>query len=110
MEKIKAPIDEKNVSTDWIEFVVRSFDILYQHNYVVAVYRDCVVFIRWYDNVMEWKVSRDVGLNVEEAGSVYDELLGKLNEMFSEDDDGLICEISSDNERLTITQKFYFIN
>ena len=59
---IPAPIDDKNVMTDWIEEMFDDGSCItdYNHNRIIGFIEQCPVLVKWYRNRIEWKfVDRD---------------------------------------------------
>ena len=54
MKKIPAPIDEKNVSTDWIDAVFDGMNYVSNGNQMAGYVKDSLVSCSWHDNRIEW--------------------------------------------------------
>lgn len=106
MEKCKAMIDGKNVTTDWIESVFDSADNLFDVRTIVGFINRCVVQARWDENKVTWTISRELGYGKPlDALFILDERLRKFEdeegEVFSELDMASIPNYQ-------IIQRFYF--
>lgn len=55
MTKIIAPIDEKNVTSDWIEGVFDNFDFTMGNRQAVGFVNRVPVLVEWSDNYMVWQ-------------------------------------------------------
>ena len=61
MGKVKAMVDGKNVTTDWIESVFDSADFVYDVRTIIGFINRCVVQARWDENKVTWTISRELG-------------------------------------------------
>lgn len=61
MEKCKAMVDGKNVTTDWIEGVFDSITFAYDVRTIVGFIDHCVVQAKWIENKVTWTISRELG-------------------------------------------------
>ncbi len=57
MEKlIPAPLDEKNVTTDWIEELFDDQNAIHGRHKMLGFMNSAVMLVTWHDNVLTWKV------------------------------------------------------
>ena len=100
---IPAPVDDKNVSTDWIEDI---FDdcagVLLYHTYV-GVIAERLVTVQWDSNTITWQVIPNDGLNFGDAYFLLNERLTK----YDNDDERLLVEYDR-SRPATIIQRFYW--
>lgn len=96
-----APIDGKNVTTDWIEDIFDSQMCLYGKNSRLGYINDEVVLARWEENKLMWEFLRKNYLNsillstlIKRLAEHYD-LMGDLVEKF-------------DLQENTLVQSFYW--
>lgn len=61
MGKINAPIDNKNVTTDWIEYIFDHQNAVQYDNQMLGFIEGQPVYAYWYNNTIMWKC---VGENV----------------------------------------------
>ena len=106
MEKCKAMVDGKNVTTDWIESVFDSVDLACDVHLVVGFINRCVVQARWDENKVTWTISRELGYGKPlDALFVLDERLRK----FEDEDREVFSELDMASiPNYQITQRFYF--
>ena len=64
MNKIPALINEKDVTTDWMESVFDSDDFLRDTRLMIGMINHCAVQATWNDNTITWHISKDLGRGV----------------------------------------------
>lgn len=87
--KIPAPIDGKNVCTDWIADVFDSLDCIINGNEAVGFINGAPVYVTWSGNSMCW---RAVTHSVNDYAETVAELKRRLEEFGN--DDGLVSEVT----------------
>ena len=97
MRKIAAPIDGKNVSTEWLYEIFDDFEAVRSGKQIIGYVCGDPVYAYWEDNKIFWKAVTDPG--------VYDVLKERL-EAFEYEDSELFSEIYVFNG--TIIQAFYW--
>lgn len=60
-ERIPAPVDGKNVDTDWIETIFDNDGFARDARLMVGMINHCVVQVSWNVNTMLWQVSKELG-------------------------------------------------
>jgi hypothetical protein len=95
---IKAPLDGKNVTTDWIEEVFDFNSVVWNGNKCVGFIKGTPVLATWEDNRLQWDV---IGFKPDEA---LDELVARLSE-FDDNDD---LEIMNKRFFGSLIQHFYW--
>ena len=102
---IQAPVDDKNVTTDWLESIFDSDDFARDTCRMVGFICGCVVSARWYANVVDWLISQDMGGDYVTAMIILEERLRKAESP----EQGIYSKIEHSREgRYGIRQKFYF--
>ena len=104
MKMIPAPIDEKNVTSDWIEDVFDGSNCVCNDNTLLGFIKDCPVIAAYYNNVIVWKFIN------ESSEKTFDGLL-ELKKRLDEYD-------KENHELVTVAkvigsiliQRFYFTN
>lgn len=106
MEKVKAMVDGKNVTTDWIEGVFDSVDLACDVHLVVGFINRCVVQARWDENKITWTISRELGYGKPlDALFILDERLRK----FEDEEGNVFSKLDMSNiPSFQIIQTFYF--
>lgn len=104
---IPAPLDEKNVTTDWIEDIFDDYQYAEcsSRNAAVGFINKCPVYVNWHDNAIFWRV-------IENNINNYDETLEIIKIRLKEFEDpqsGLVSNIQSWGSNC-IVQKFYFVD
>lgn len=101
---IPAPVDDKNVSTDWMEEI---FDdcagVLLNHTYV-GVIAERLVTARWDGNTITWQVIPD---NFRDLSTAYSQLYDRLTKR-NEEDERLLVKHDVSCHPLKIIQRFYW--
>lgn len=98
-KKIKAPIDEKNVCSDWIEGVFDAYNCVWGDNcQAVGFVSGKPVYAFWCDNQLTWKV-------VNSNDIILSELKKRIMDYECEESD-IYSEISTNTD--SIVQLFYF--
>lgn len=98
MERMIAPIDEKNVCTDWIDSIFDNANCIMEENSVVGYVNTYPVLATWNNNTIVWKA-------ILGGESCLNELKKRLSEFESPESD-----IYSERKivRHLILQSFYF--
>lgn len=105
MTKIIAPIDEKNVTTDWIEYVFDGADCVRRENMFTGFVKGSACSCVYYKNRIFWEVHHNF---CKDAIASYDELIRRLKEC-DKDTETLIIEYNeSMRENLILGQAFYW--
>lgn len=102
MTKIKAPLDEKNVTTDWIEQIFDGLNCVQNGCQMVGFVNECVVDCSWFDNTLQWRAH-------DNKKETLNEIKKRLMEF--EQDDSYSPEVYSDIYivgGMFLVQKFYF--
>lgn len=99
---IAAPIDEKNVSTDWIEDVFDGQRCVQNDNGMVGFIDGCPTYVFWRSNLLFWILKEDFP---SDLGKTMNELKHRLSE-FEDPDTNLFSTISV--ARNELSQRFYF--
>ena len=105
MSKIPAPIDGKNVSTDWIDAVFDGMNYVSNGCQMAGYVKDSLVSCSWHDNRIEWKAYDDKEKTLAE--------LKKRLKEFQNDDPYAYCYESVYDEiyvigDICLIQLFYF--
>ena len=104
-KKLPAMLDEKNVTTDWIEEIFDDWQLAHGQHRLVGFICGCVMSARWYRNMVEWLVSKDMGGDYVSAFCILEQRL-KARES---DDQGIYSVIEHEGEgRYCIRQRFFF--
>lgn len=107
MEKKLTPalLDEKDVTTDWIEDVFDQWAYAECHNRPCAVgfVNDCPVFVTWQSNYIVWRIIENNINNYEETLDVIRERLAA----YESPDNGIFSTVESWGCN-SLMQKFYF--
>lgn len=108
---ILAPIDEKNITSDWIEDIFDTYCFGgRKDNICVGFVNDCVVICSYFGNCIDWKVeSEHFNYSAPARTSAFSELKTRLKAIEEENPD-VVVKSSVCNETLCITQSFYFKN
>lgn len=114
MKKIPAPIDEKNVTSDWIEMIFDDYNCTcggHKDKSYVGFVNKCVVLARIQNNALWWNIMPEQ-YTESDVQETYNILLERLKEYDSTDDStNLYCEYW---DRLKhdgcLVQEFYFKN
>jgi hypothetical protein len=105
MKKIPAPLDQKNVTTDWIESIFDDWHLAYGIHRVVGFVAGCIVDAKWHENVLEGLVCRETGGDCASAFLILEE---RLKAMESEDQN-VESVIEHEGEgRYCLIQSFFF--
>lgn len=99
---IPAPIDEKNVCTDWIEEVFDNLRHVESGKQAVGFVNDAPVYVSWYENQMTFLV---VEHHINRYEETRDEIAKRLKELFIGEDDAP----SGLNVRLTTGRNFVHV-
>lgn len=106
---IPAPIDEKNITSDWIEDI---FDNCCfggkKNNIYVGFICDCVVLCEYHDNIINWKVESECFNGKSERESAFNELKKRLEVVDKENSDIVVKYYSFDKDVTCLTQSFFF--
>ncbi len=106
MEKklIPAPLDEKNVTTDWIESVFDYYDYTYDgKNTYTGFVKGSVCCCVYHGNHIIWHINQHYSVNAKQS---YEELIKRLHEF---DTAPLVVKYdTSMREELFLMQKFYW--
>ena len=102
---IPALLDEKDVTTDWIESVFDDWHLAYGIHRVVGFVSGCLVSSKWYGNTVEWLVLKETGGDCASAFLILEERL----KAFESEEQNVYSEIEHEGEgRYCIFQQFYF--
>lgn len=105
---IEAPIDEKNVSSDWIEEV---FDCVWrggrQANTYTGFIGHCLVSCKYSGNKLHWQVESQFFNVGEDILGAYNELRRRLTVRDQEDQNLVVKNYYYDKE-FVIAQHFFF--
>lgn len=101
---IAAPIDNKNVTTDWIEDIFDNQNCTWGNKMAVGFIKDTPVIASWHDNVLIWTFPTVV--SIEESGHLA-ELMSRLKEY--NDANPELWE-AYDGFKNFLMQKFYWDN
>ena len=72
---IPAPIDEKNITSDWIEDIFDNCCFGGKGNNIyVGFIKDCVVLCEYHGNVINWKVESECFNGKDERENAFNEL------------------------------------
>ena len=106
MERIiKAPIDEKNVTSNWIEEVFDQSVMI--DNVCTGFIRDCLVTCKYEDNNLYWEVETMFFNIGKDADAAFTELKKRLKTFA--DDEGYLIERTHIYERKKcLVQQFFF--
>lgn len=106
---IPAPIDEKNIMSDWIEEI---FDNCCfggkKDNIYVGFICDCVVLCEYNNNVINWKVESEFFNKEEARKSAFNELRKRLETIDKESFDIVVKYSPFDKDVTCLTQSFFF--
>ena len=107
MEKrIPAPIDGKNVCTDWIDSIFDKDSFARDVRTIVGYIKHCVVKVSWCYNKITWEVSKDISDgNTTEAYMILED---RLNKAESEEQEIYSVIQHGETGRLQIIQTFFF--
>lgn len=111
-DRTPAFIDEKDVTTDWIEEVFENYMCCCggkRGNIYTGIVEECPVSCMVRENNIVWHVDPHIG-GVPNAGHAYCSLVKRLKELFDEDtDSGLVVEYDdSMKDGYFLVQSFYF--
>lgn len=101
-ELLSAPIDGKNVTTDWIEEVLDFQTGLFGKGCVVGFVSESPVIATWSDNVLTWRFPNMVSVQSSKELKVLQERLGYYDDLNTD----LISEYSVEGNALI--QKFFW--
>ena len=109
---IPAPLDEKNLTTDWIEEVFDNYSCSCggkRNNVYTGIVEDCPVSCFVTHNRVMWHVDPHIG-GVPNAGHAYCSLISRLKDLFDEDENpGIVVEYDdSMKDGYFLVQTFYF--
>ena len=93
-KKVPAYIDEKNVTTDWIEDIFDNWNCTCggEHSdYYTGFINDCVVIAQVHRNELRWQISSAFWCE-DEIDSVYEELLKRLKVYDGVPNSNIECE------------------
>lgn len=105
MKKIIAPIDNKNVTTDWIEEIFDNCgDCVRNDNKFTGFVKDSVCCCEFINNHLFWHIPKDFAKNAKES---WEELIKRLKEhdtppLFVKYDDSM-------KDELLLLQSFYWL-
>lgn len=106
---IPAPIDEKNITSDWIEDI---FDNCCfggkENNIYVGFICDCVVLCEYHDNIIKWKVESECFNGKSERENAFNELRKRLETIDKESFDLAVKYSPFDKDVTCLTQSFFF--
>lgn len=100
MKKIPAPLDETNVTTDWIEEIFDNGNCTCNGSRIVGFVRDAPVYAIYYDNVVRWTV-----LDSFLPSDRINELIRRLDR-YENPDEVVFSEKTVIGK--TLTQRFFF--
>ena len=105
---IKAPIDEKNVSSDWIEEV---FDCVWrggkEANIFTGFIGQCLVSCKYSDNMLYWQVESQFFNVGEDIHGTYSELRMRLM-VRDKNNQNLVVKNYFYDRKFVIAQHFFF--
>ena len=107
---IKAPIDGKNISTDWIDCIFDGGNFCWTSGKYVGFIKDVPVICEYWSNIINWELFGD-----EKIPEALAELKKRLNQFDESDNEHLVIKnleyrMGDDDEPLRgITQFFFFI-
>lgn len=100
--KIPAPIDEKNVMSDWIQDVFDLSRAVESDNQMLGFVNGSPVYVYWHDNKLLWQTIGDFDTDYK---SIISEIKQRLSE-FEDPDSELYSETYTFKH--SIVQMFYF--
>ena len=104
---IPAYLDEKDVTTDWIEDVFDDWHLAHSIHRVVGFVSGCLVSAKWHENEVEWLVLKEAGGDCASAFLILEERL----KVFESEEQNVFSELEHEGEgRYCIFQRFYFRN
>ncbi len=79
MEKklIPAPIDEKNITSDWIEEIFDNYTCTWRKDCAVGFINNVAVMAAWSSNILMWKFMEEA--NLEESYAVLKDRLSRYD-------------------------------
>lgn len=104
-KRIPALVNEKDVTTDWIESMFENYTVIYDKNRAIGYVEGCVVMVSWSYNVVTWHVSKEFGGDYVSAFKILEE---RLKGMESEEQNVYSDIEHEERGRYVITQSFYF--
>ena len=106
MKKIPAPIDEKNVTTDWLESIFDYDCFARDVRTMIGIIKHCVVKVSWDYNRITWEISKDISTgDTIDAYMILEERL-KAAESGEQNIFSIIQH--GESGRLQIVQTFFF--
>lgn len=106
MNKIPALINEKDVTTDWMESVFDSDNLVRDTRLVIGLLNHCVVQATWNENSITWLISKELGRGC--AKTAYLLLEQRLKEFESIEQNIYSVFEHGDIGKYEIVQHFYF--
>lgn len=104
-KRIPALLNEKDVTTDWIDSVFDSPNLIYDTRKVVGFIKGCVVMASWSYNVVTWHVSKEFGGDHVSAFLILEERL----KAWESEEQNVYSDIEHEGcSRYVLTQTFYF--
>lgn len=106
MKREIALINEKDVTTDWIESVFDSDNFVRDTNLIIGMLNHCAVQAVWSSNTITWLVSEKLG----RGDSIYAFMLleQRLRSFESEEQNIYSVMERGDVNKFEIIQRFYF--
>lgn len=102
---IPALMDEKDVTTDWIENVFDDWNLAYSTRKVAGFISDCVVLAKWSQNEITWIVSKEMGGDYVSAFKILEERL----KAFESEEQNVFSIIEHEaDDRYCLYQRFFF--
>ena len=106
---IPAPIDEKNITSDWIEDIFDNCCFGGKGNNIyVGFIKDCVVLCEYHGNVINWKVESECFNGKDERENAFNELKKRLVDIDEETPDIVVKYSPFDKDVTCLTQSFFF--
>lgn len=101
MRKIPAPIDEKNVCTDWLDSVFDGVNMIQNGRQAVGFINDAPIYVYWSYNTITWRCVEGGG----DYEAIIREIKSRLSE-FEDPDSDLFSECYTIGH--AVVQNFYF--
>lgn len=102
----KAFVNEKDVTTDWMEVVFDSANVVEHRRMMVGFIWDCVVYAEWHDNTITWRVMQDIGRG--DSIGAYHILEERLKALESDEQNVYSTIQHGELGKLELVQSFYF--
>ena len=104
-ELIPAPIDGKNVSTDWIQDVFDNQSCVCNRDMMIGFINDAPMLVTWSSNILLWKFP--IATSIEDSGDLA--VLRDRLKIYEEDPDNKFVTKDSIVGNL-LMQKYYWKN